>query len=274
MEAPPRPLRSALYVPASNARAMEKAGALRVDAILYDLEDAVAPGAKDDARRALRATPAPSGRALRIVRVNAPGTPWHEDDLAAVRAIAPDGVLVPKVDSPATIAEIGARSGLPVWAMIETPRGVLRAEEIADAPGMAGLVAGTNDLAAELGARGRDAMGHALQRIVLAARAAGIAALDGVCNALRDEEALRAECEAGRALGFDGKTLIHPAQIAIAEAAFGPSEAEVDLARRQIAAFEAAEAEGSGIAVLDGRIVEGLHVRAARRVLAMADAAR
>ncbi|MGR3542327.1 MAG: HpcH/HpaI aldolase/citrate lyase family protein [Hasllibacter sp.] len=270
----PRPLRSALYVPASNARAMAKAAGLGADAILYDLEDAVAPAAKPAARDSLRSALAdPTGRALRIVRVNAPGTPWHEDDMAAVWDLRPDGVLIPKVEDPATVADAGEREGIPIWAMIETPRGVLAADGIAAAPGMAGLVAGTNDLAAELGASGRSAMSFSLQRIVLAARAAGIAALDGVCNAFRDTDALRAECEDGRALGFDGKTLIHPAQVPVANETFGPSAEEVDLARRQIAAFRDAEADGSGIAVLDGRIVENLHVRAARRVLAMAEAA-
>lgn len=272
-QAPDRPLRSALYVPASNERALLKAPGAGADAILYDLEDAVAPAAKAAARQALAGALAVPGPALRIVRVNAPGTPWHDDDMAAVADLSPGGVLLPKVESARAIAAAHDRTGLPVWAMAETPLGILNAESIAAAPAMAGLVAGTNDLAAELRAEGRAALSHALQRIVLAARAHGVAALDGVCNAFRDEGALRAECAEGRALGFDGKTLIHPAQIAPANAAFGPSEAEVALARRRIEAFEAAEGDGSGIAVLDGQIVENLHVRAARRIIALAGAA-
>ena len=268
-----RPFRSALYVPASNGRAMAKAAGLPVDAVILDLEDAVAPAAKDAAREALRAAE-PWRGPFRLLRVNGAGTPWHEADMALAAEIAPDAVLLPKVGGPRDVAD--AAEALPgsvaIWAMIETPAGVLAAEAIAAAPRMGGLVMGTNDLAKELRCRGRAAMAYALQRTVLAARGAGIAALDGVCNALRDEDALRAECAEGRAMGFDGKTLIHPAQLDVANAAFGPSGEEVELARRQVDAFAAAEAEGRGVAVLDGAIVENLHVEEARRILAMAEA--
>ena len=267
------PFRSVLYVPASNARAMAKAGTLPVDALILDLEDAVAPDAKERARDAARGARIPAGL-FRLLRVNAAGTPWHEDDLALAAELRPDAVLLPKAGAAADVA--AAAEALPegtrLWAMIETPAGVLAAPEIAAAPRMGGLVMGTNDLAAELRASGRPAMAHALQRTVLAARAAGIVAVDGVCNAFRDEDALRAECAEGRALGFDGKSLIHPAQVAAANEVFGPSEAEVALARRHIEAFAAAEAEGRGVAVLDGAIVENLHVAEARRVLAAAGA--
>ncbi len=267
----PIPLRSALYVPASNARAMAKAGGLPADALILDLEDAVAPQAKAAAREALAR--APAGRFV-LLRVNGAGTPWHAADMAAAARLRPDGVLLPKVGAAEAVARAAAAlPGLPVWAMIETPAGVLAAPEIAAAPGVGGLVMGTNDLAAELRAAGRAAMGHALERTVLAARAAGVPALDGVCNALRDEGALAAECAHGRALGFDGKTLIHPAQIAAANAAFGPSAAEVALARRRIGAVAAARARGDGVAVLDGEIVEALHAAEARRILALAEAA-
>ena len=270
-----RPLRSVLYVPADKPRAMEKAVGLEADAIILDLEDAVAPEAKDGARDALAgALERDGGRKLRLLRVNGADTGWHVADMELARRLRPDAVLLPKVGRAEEVALAGGGlpEGVAVWAMIETPAGVLAAPEIAAAPRMGGLVVGTNDLAKELRTQGRAALSYALQRTVLAARAAGIAAVDGVCNAFRDADALAAECAEGRAFGFDGKSLIHPSQIAAANAAFGPSKEEIDLARRQIAAFEAAEAEGRGIAVLDGRIVEALHVAEARRVMAMAEA--
>ena len=280
-----RPLRSALYVPAANARAMQKAAGLPVDAIIFDLEDAVAPDAKEAARDALAETLRAQdyGARMRIVRVNGAGTPWHEDDLAAVSRMSPDAVLLPKpgagADLDALAKRLGGGSGAPaLWAMIETPAGVLSASGIAEAAAKAGgggLVMGTNDLAKELGARhvpGRAPMLAALGLSVLAARAHGLTCLDGVCNALRDEEALRAECEQGRDMGFDGKTLIHPAQVAVANEVFAPAPEEVDRARAEIEAFEAAQAEGKGVAVLDGRLVESLHVETARATLARAEA--
>jgi citrate lyase beta subunit len=273
----PRPLRSALYVPGSNARALEKAAALPVDAVLVDLEDAVAPDAKPAAREAALAAPVPRG--LRVLRVNGAGTPWHEDDLAAAARLDPDAVLLPKAGSGRDVAEVARRTGLPVWAMVETPAGVLAAAGIAEAVAATGgigvLVMGTNDLAKELGARhapDRAPMAASLGLCVLAARAHGIGCLDGVFNAFRDEDGLRAECAQGRAMGFDGKTLIHPAQIAAANEAFAPGAEEVETARREIEAFEAAQAEGRGVAVLDGRLIEALHVETARATLARADA--
>ena len=277
-----RPLRSALYVPADNARAVEKAAALPADAILFDLEDAVAPGSKPAARDALARAMAAldHGPRMRVVRINGAGTPWHEDDLAAAARMAPDAVLVPKADGAAGLAALAerlgaARGGPAVWAMVETPAGVLAAPGIAAAPGLGALVMGTNDLARELGARhvpGRAPMLAALGACVLAARAAGAACLDGVCNALRDEGALRDECEQARDMGMDGKTLIHPAQIAVANEVFAPGGDALDRARREIEAFEAARSEGRGVAVLDGRLLEALHVETARETLARAEA--
>ncbi len=273
-----RPLRSLLYLPASNARALDKARSLPCDGIIFDLEDAVAPAEKAPARAALAAALVEGGFAprLRLVRINALDTPWGADDARAAADMDGDGVLLPKVNGP---ADLDAAAGLvpdrPLWAMMETPAAILNAAAIAVHPRLAGLVLGTNDLIKDLGARVRPdrlALIHALQTCVLAARAAGVPVIDGVYNAFRDDAGLAAECAQGRDLGMDGKTLIHPAQVAIANAAFAPSADEIDLARRQIAAFEAAEAAGQGVAVLDGRIVENLHVVAARRVLALADA--
>ena len=271
-----RPHRSALYVPADRPGALARAAGLGADILILDLEDAVAPGAKDAARAAVAALPPPKvpRSPLRALRINAAGTPWHEADLEMAARLRPDAVVLPKAGAAEDAARAAAAlpEGIALWAMIETAAGVLAAPAIAAAPRVAALVVGTNDLAAELRTQGRAALSHALQRTVLAARAAGAVALDGVCNAFRDEEALRAECREGRALGFDGKTLIHPSQVAVANAVFAPSAEEVDLARRRIAAFRAAEAAGNGVAVLDGRIVEALHASEARRVLAMADA--
>ena len=271
-----RPHRSALYVPADRPRALAKAAGLGADALILDLEDAVAPKAKDAARKALAGmgavAAAPDGGPLRAVRVNGAGTPWHEADLALAARLRPDAVVLPKVGGPSDVRRAAAAlpEGVALWAMVETAAGVLAAPAIAAAPRMGALVVGTNDLSAELRATGRAALSHALQGIVLAARAARIVALDGVCNAFRDADALGAECAEGRALGFDGKTLIHPSQVAVANARFAPTPEEVDLARRRIAAF--AGAGGRGVAVLDGRIVEALHVAEARRVMAMAEA--
>ena len=275
----PRPLRSALYVPAANARALEKAAGLPVDAILIDLEDAVAPDAKPAARDAAVAALSSQGSPLRVLRINGTGTPWHEGDLDAAAGSGADAVLLPKPGSGRDVALVAERVGRPVWAMVETPAGVLAAGEIAAAVaaggGLGALVMGTNDLAKELGARpapDRTPMAASLGLCVLAARAHGVACLDGVFNALRDEDGLRAECGQGRDMGFDGKTLIHPAQVAVANEVFAPDAGEVDLARRQIEAFEAAQADGKGVAVLDGRLIEALHVETARATLARAEA--
>ncbi|EYD70659.1 HpcH/HpaI aldolase/citrate lyase family protein [Limimaricola hongkongensis] len=269
------PFRSVLYVPASNARALQKARGLPCDAMILDLEDAVAPAAKPEARAALRAhlsADAPDGRP-RLVRINALSTPWGAEDLAALSGTAPEGILVPKVSAPGDLDAVAAQSDLPLWAMIETARGVIEAPAICAHPALAGIVMGTNDLARELGARSRPdrlPLMSALQGALMAARMAGITAIDGVCNALDDPDRLAAECAQGRDLGFDGKSLIHPAQIAAANAAFAPGADEIDLARRRIAAHEAVLAAGQGVAVVDGEIVESLHVEAARATLAFA----
>ena len=270
-----RPYRSALYIPGSKDRALDKARGLPVDVILFDLEDAVSPDAKVAARDTLYAALADDGYGarLRIVRINGLDTEWGAADAAAVAAMNCDAILLPKVNDPADVDALAALvPDLPIWAMMETPQGILNAASIAAHPRIAGFVLGTNDLAKDLNSRTRAALMMSLQHCLLAAKAAGIVALDGVYNAFKDEDGLRAECEEGRDMGFDGKTLIHPAQVAIANAAFGPTEDEVDLARRQIAAFEAAEAEGQGVAVVDGRIVENLHIVTARATLAKADA--
>jgi (3S)-malyl-CoA thioesterase len=273
-----RPLRSLLYLPASNARALDKARGLPCDGIIFDLEDAVAPAAKPAARAAMAAALAEGGFAprLRLVRINALDTSWGADDARAAASMDCDGVLLPKVNGPSDLDALAVLApDRPLWAMMETPAAILNAAAITAHPQLAGLVLGTNDLLKDLGARNRPdrlALMHSLQTCVLAARAAGVPVIDGVYNAFLDNVGLAAECAQGRDLGMDGKTLIHPAQVAIANAAFAPSADEIDLARRQIAAFEAAEAAGQGVAVLDGRIVETLHVVAARRVLALANA--
>ena len=270
-----RPYRSALYIPGSKDRALDKARGLPVDVILFDLEDAVAPDAKVAARDTLYAALVDGGYGsrLRIVRINGLDTEWGAADAAAVAAMACDAILLPKVNGPDDVDALAALvPDLPIWAMMETPQGILNAASIAAHPRIAGFVLGTNDLAKDLNSRSRAALMTSLQMCMLAARAAGIVALDGVYNAFKDDDGLRAECEEGRDMGFDGKTLIHPAQVAIANAAFGPTDDEIDLARRQIAAFEAAEAEGQGVAVVDGRIVENLHIVTARATLAKAAA--
>ncbi len=269
-----RPYRSALYIPGSKERALEKARGLPVDAILFDLEDAVTPDEKVAARETLAAALKQGGYGprARIVRVNGLDTEWGADDLRAVAEMAPDGVLIPKVNS---ISDIGiildTVPGIPVWAMMETPQGILNAAAIAAHPSVAGFVMGTNDLAKDLGTRAgqrREPMLYALGACVMAARTHGVVVIDGVYNAFKDDAGLEGECAQGRDMGFDGKSLIHPAQVEIANAAFGPSEDEVALAERQIAAFAEAEAAGQGVAVVDGRIVENLHIVTARATLA------
>jgi (3S)-malyl-CoA thioesterase len=267
-----------LYIPASKGRALEKARDLAADAIIFDLEDAVAPDEKAAARVSLAAELAAGGyrRRLRIVRINALSTEWGDDDAKAVATMDCDAVLLPKVDGPGDIDKLRALTGdLPVWAMMETPRGVLNALAIADAPGVEGFVLGTNDLAKDLGCgtgEGRGQMMTALQTCLLSARAAGIACVDGVYNAFRDMAGLRAECAQGRDLGMDGKTLIHPQQIPVANEIFAPSSDAVALARRQIAAFDEALSKGEAVAVVDGKIVENLHVATARATIAKAEA--
>ena len=273
-----RPYRSVLYIPAANARALDKARALAADAIIFDLEDAVAPEAKPGAREQLaEALQQDYGRRARIVRINGLDTEWGEADARAF-ATAPgvDAVLVPKVDGAADLDRVVALvPDRPLWAMMETPLGMLNAAAIAAHPRLQGMVMGTNDLAKELNSRPRAdrlPMQAGLGLCLLAAKAHGRVIVDGVYNAFKDEAGLAAECEQGRDMGFDGKTLIHPAQLDIANRAFAPTEAEIDLARRQIEGFEAAMAEGKGVAVVDGKIVENLHVATARRLIAQAQA--
>ncbi|MFT4151491.1 MAG: CoA ester lyase [Paracoccaceae bacterium] len=279
MSSPARPFRSVLYIPGSKDRALEKARELAADAIIFDLEDAVAPDEKPRARALLAQvlSSADYGGRARIVRINGFDTEWGRADAAAFAGhTGVDAVLVPKVNRAADLDAVAAITGdKPLWAMMETALAMLNAAEIAAHPRLTGMVMGTNDLAKELGSRFRpDRLGMqaGLGLCLLAARAQGRVIVDGVFNAFKDEEGLRAECEQGRDMGFDGKTLIHPAQLDIANAAFAPSEAEIDLSRRQIEAFEAALAAGQGVAVLEGRIVENLHVETARRVLAKAQA--
>lgn len=276
MESRNRPYRSVLYIPGSRSRALEKARTLPVDAIIFDLEDAVSIEEKVNARETLRAALAEGGygQRMRIVRINGLDTQWGRDDAAAVAGMDCDAVLLPKVESPAQVDELCAITGdLPVWAMMETPLGMLNAHAIARHPKLQGMVMGTNDLAKELQTRYRPdrlPMMAGLGQCLLAARAEGLVIVDGVYNAFKDTDGLRAECEQGRDMGFDGKTLIHPAQVDVANAAFAPSDDELDLARRQIIAFEEIEAAGQGVAVVDGRIVENLHVATAREILAKA----
>jgi (3S)-malyl-CoA thioesterase len=263
--------RSVLYVPASNARAMDKARTVPADAILFDLEDAVAPDAKAMARDLLARVLGEGGFGPRavLVRVNGADTPWGAADLAAVAAMPCDGVVLPKVADP---ADLDVPLPQPVWAMLETARGCLNAAAIAAHPRLEGMIMGTNDLARELGSRGRAALLPVLAQCLLAARAEGRVILDGVYNAFQDAEGLAAECVQGRDMGFDGKTLIHPSQVATANLAFAPSAEDVALARRQIAAWNAAQADGRGVAVVDGKIVENLHILTAQGVLAKAAA--
>lgn len=276
-----RPFRSVLYLPGSNARALEKAQSLPVDAIIFDLEDAVSPDQKVNARAALaeKLTQGDFGQRYRIVRINGLETEWGDSDLAQFAAVGPDAILIPKVESrdalndiAALLDQVPAAKNTKLWAMMETPKGILNAAEIAKSDRLEGFVMGTNDLAKDLGSRTRDAMITSLQHCLLAARAEGLVCIDGVFNAFKDDDGLRAEAEQGRDFGFDGKSLIHPAQLAISNAVFGPSEDEVDTARRQIEAFQTAQADGKGVAVVDGKIVENLHVETARSLLAKASA--
>ena len=272
--------RSVLYRPGSKERALEKATGLSVDAIIFDLEDAVAPTEKETARQTLGTQLAERdyGHRIRIVRINALDTLWGSDDAKAVASMTCDAVLLPKTE---TREDKEALAGIvpdkPIWCMMETPLGVLNALQIAGTPGVEGLVMGTNDLAKDIGcATGGDrlALMTSLQTCLLAARAAGVVCVDGVYNAFKDEVGLTAECEQGRALGMDGKTLIHPAQVEVTNRIFAPDAALVDLSARQIEAFEVAKANGEGVAVVDGSIVENLHVETARAVLAKANAIR
>src|SRR5262245_30443957 len=277
-----RPRRSVLYMPGANERALEKAAGLPADALILDLEDAVAPDAKAEARERV-CEAAASGRygAREVtIRINGLGTPWHDDDLRAVAAAGPAAVVVPKVDSAGAVHAIekgleaeGAPDHTAIGAIVETRVAMFAARAVAEScERLAVLVMGTNDLAKELRAEhvpGRAPLLTGLGLALLAARAAGKVILDGVYNDIRDPEGFEAECVQGRQMGFDGKTLIHPSQLDPCNRVFAPTEDEVERARRVIAAFEEAEAEGRGVVTVDGRMIENLHVEQARRTLAL-----
>jgi citrate lyase subunit beta/citryl-CoA lyase len=285
MTAKHRPRRSVLYMPGANARALEKSRTLAADALIFDLEDAVAPEAKETARRQVIDAVETGGYGSReiFIRTNGLSTPWGYDDLVAVAKAGADAVLLPKVESAEMVRQAesvleshGAPADLAIWCMMETPRGTLHAEEIADAsPRLGGLVMGTSDLAKDLQAQ------HTAMRLplitslglcMLAARAARIAILDGVYLDLNDHEGFVDSCRQGAELGFDGKTLIHPKQLQAANEIFGPSEEELRLSKRIIEAYAAAAAEGKGVVVVDGKLIEKLHVDHAERVVALAEA--
>ena len=278
-----RPRRSALFMPGTNARAMDKARALDADVLIFDLEDSVAADAKVGARDAIAAALQQGGYGARelVLRVNGAETAWQRDDLAFAVTQPIDGVLIPKVqggDEVRAVAAIldgsGAKPDLKIWCMMETPLAFLHAEAIASAsPRLAALVVGTEDLGKDLHTRPRpDRLPFltALQICVMAARAYGLAPMDAVYPAFDDTDGFAASCRQGRDLGFEGRTLIHPKQIAIANDAFGPSADELAAARRIVDAFAAAKAEGKGIASLDGKMIEHLHATSAQRLLDMA----
>ena len=269
-----RPARSVLYLPASNARAIEKTRTLACDVAILDLEDAVAPGAKVEARAAAVAAVRSGGFGPRLgVRINALDTEWGADDLAALADTAVDVVVVPKVEGAAALSEVASRltDSNALWAMIETPRALLALNDIAASGGpLEALMLGTNDLATMLRtgpSPDREPLKPWLAQMVATARAHSLLAIDGVFNRFTDTEGFAAECAQGRLYGFDGKSLIHPSQIEGANAAFAPTEAEIAQARAIVAAFSAAEAAGRGAIQIDGQMVERLHLAAAERVL-------
>ena len=280
-----RPRRSMLYMPGSNARALEKARTLPADSLILDLEDAVAPDAKELARKQVCEAVAAGGFGMRevLIRVNALSTRWGYEDIAMASKSGADGLLLPKVESADAIRHMeaimranGAPESMRIWAMMETPRSILESQRIAEStPRMEGLVMGTSDLAKELDCA------HTHERLpfivslglcLLAARAAGLAILDGVYLDLNDEAGFEAACKQGQELGFDGKTLIHPKQVGPCNKVFTPKPQDVAWSRRIIEAHAAATARGEGVVVVDGRLVENLHVESARRVVGMADA--
>ena len=279
-----RPRRSVLYMPGANTRALEKAKSLPADSLILDLEDAVAPDSKVIARDNIRtALESGFGHREAVVRINGLNTPWGLDDLKAFANTKADAIVLPKVESAKQIqeaakllSELNAPDELTIWAMIETPKAIFKLEEIASAhPRLEALVLGTSDLVKDLHARhtpGRTETLTALSLSVLAARAYGLCVLDGVHLTLDDEAGLKLSCTQGRDMGFDGKTLIHPSQIALANEMFGPSSQEIEEAQQKIAAYEAAISTGAGIAVLNGKLIEELHIQDAKRLLALAAA--
>lgn len=280
-----RPRRSVLYMPGSNARALEKAKGLPADALILDLEDAVAPDAKAEARAQVCAAVHDGGYGDReiIIRVNGADTPWGDDDLKAAAVAGAEAILIPKVESAQMVQDAAAKmtaAGAPdstnLWCMMETPRGILQAEEIAGSnPRLKCFVMGTSDLTKDLHALhtlDRMPMVPSLAICLLAARAEGLAIVDGVYLDLKNEDGFRSACRQGLELGFDGKTLIHPSQVGPANEVFGPSDKEVELSRRIIEAFAEAADEGKAVVVVDGKLVENLHVENAKRIVGLADA--
>ena len=279
-----RPRRSVLYMPGANTRALEKAKTLAADSLILDLEDAVAPDAKSTAREnILKALESGFGYREAVVRINGLNTPWGMDDLKAFANTTADAIVLPKVESAAQVQEVAqllgklnAPQNMTIWAMIETPKAIFKLEEIAQShPLLETLVLGTSDLVKDLHARhtpNRIETQTALSLSVLAARAYGLCVLDGVHLSLDDDAGLMQACVQGRDMGFDGKTLIHPNQIAVANNTFGPSPEEVKEAQARIAAYEAAIQSGAGIAVLNGKLIEELHIQDAKRILALANA--
>lgn len=279
-----RPRRSVLYMPGSNPRALEKARTLAADGLILDLEDAVAPDAKEEARRQVVDAVKAGGYGARelLVRVNSLATPWGQPDVAAAASSGAHAVLIPKVESADTVRQVeaimvanGAPADMAIWCMMETPRGMLRAEEIAgSSPRMGGFVMGTSDLAKDLHCahtRDRLPMITSLGLCLLAARAYGLAALDGVYLDLNDDEGFAYSCQQGLELGFDGKTLIHPKTIDTANRVFAPAEKEIEWSKKIIAAHAEAAAAGKGVVVVDGKLIENLHVENARRIVALSD---
>ena len=279
-----RPRRSMLYMPGSNARALEKGRTLACDALIMDLEDAVAPDAKEQARAQITAALAEGGYGQReiLVRTNGLDTPWGYQDVAAAAKSGADAILLPKVEGATAIHQVesimdaaGAPAHQTVWCMMETPLGILNAQDIAAAsPRLGGFVMGTSDLAKDLHAhhtRERVPLQASLSHCLLAARAYGLAIVDGVHLDLDDDEGFAYACRQGLEMGFDGKTLIHPKTVATANEVFGPTEAEIAWSKKIIDAFEAAQSEGKGVVVVDGKLVENLHVAEAKRVVQLAD---
>jgi citrate lyase subunit beta/citryl-CoA lyase len=280
-----RPRRSVLYMPGANTRALEKARTLPADGLIFDLEDAVAPDAKLAARENVLKALAEGGYGKReiLLRINALDTPWGQADAAAAAKSKADAILIPKVESAAHVQQVeaimdqaGAPESMTIWCMMETPKGMLHAEEIAQSSRrVAGFVMGTSDLAKDLRCAHtpmRLPMITSLGLCLLAARAYGLAILDGVYLNLDDDDGFAAACQQGKELGFDGKTLIHPKTIAKTNEVFAPSEADVAWARKIIAAHAEAEAQGKGVVLVDGKLIENLHVVAAKRQVQLADA--